>query len=146
MKILASLIFATGLIFFCYWVYAFFRCWQVKVYWKRIEATFSSVEIQKVKDDGEDIYYPDVEYQYNLNGQAYTGNRVSFSDNLGFNTTEVKKLGINELHVGGKRTVYYCQKDPSKSVIYSDISSNSLGAIIFSAILFGFSYVMFNYW
>jgi hypothetical protein len=65
-------------------------------------------------------YWPEVSYQYTVNGKQYSGSKVAYmrstSSSSGWANSVVSK------HPKGKQcTVYYDAKDPSKSVLLKDV-------------------------
>jgi len=61
-------------------------------------------------------HYPDIAYQYQVNGQDYTHNRYSQRPTLINNTSIIQRI-VNNYPVGATVTVYYDSENPQKSFL-----------------------------
>lgn len=62
-------------------------------------------------------YYPVVVYEYNIDGQHYTGNRLGFGSPVGVGIQAVVAQGLGKYPVGSNLPVYYNPNNPADAVL-----------------------------
>ncbi|MDX2161615.1 MAG: DUF3592 domain-containing protein [bacterium] len=81
-------------------------------------------------------YYPSIMYQYQVNGQQYTGNRLHFGARMGTGFYQQVQARVNEFPVGSAVTVYYDPSNPADAVLERTTSGGAL-QLIMVMVLFG---------
>lgn len=69
-------------------------------------------------------YYPLVVYQYTIDGQHYTGNRLGFGSQVGVGIQSLAARGLANYPVGGSVPVYYNPNNPADAVLERRASGN----------------------
>lgn len=102
----------------------------------------SSEVSQHTDSDGDAMYAASLKYTYQVNGQAYTGDRYSY----GAMSTSSRSYaaGIVAAHpVGAPVVVYYDQSDPEESTLRQGVDGSALFMTIFMT---PFNIVMLGGW
>jgi hypothetical protein len=62
-------------------------------------------------------HYPQVIYEYTVNGQKYMGNHINFGSPIGYGFAGMAERIIVKYPIGGMVQVYYNPADPSQAVL-----------------------------
>jgi hypothetical protein len=62
-------------------------------------------------------YYPNVIYEYTVNGQRYQGNRLTFGTQVGRGSYNTVQRQVDSYSVGGSIQVYYNPDNPAEAVL-----------------------------
>jgi len=108
-------------LFFCYRLVQAVRSKS----WPTVEGELSAAGLRQVQyrgveagggSDGASAVVADFSYSYSVDGQTYTGQRVTFSDHVNKTMASLKKLQTK--YQGQERVVvYYNPANPSQSVL-----------------------------
>ena len=109
--------------------------------------TFSG--IKKVSDSEGTFYFPDISYEYSVDGVTYLSDAIHFGPARGFAFPSSARKRASKYTVGMPVTVYYNPEDPNIAVLEPGIRTSSfiflgLGALSFIIGLFIFSVLI--YW
>lgn len=69
-------------------------------------------------------YYPLVVYEYAVNGQRYTGNRLRFGSQIGVELQSWAASALGKYPAGGSVPVYYNPDNPAEAVLIRNASGN----------------------
>jgi len=94
---------------------------------------------------GGSIYGINVLYDYQVMGQAYQGDQVSFgAEGTGFQTRRKAEKQLARFPMGGKTTIYYDPNDPRQAVL--ERKFDITGAILVVILgLAGLAMIVFSY-
>jgi hypothetical protein len=92
----------------------------------------SAVEYRSSDEGG--AYYPQVYYEYIVNGQTYRNNRIRFGMQMGFGAASISQNVVNKYPVETIQAVYYNPIDPTQSVL--DRSTGGANKILGCVIVF----------
>ena len=82
--------------------------------------TASSIETSR-SNKGNTMYSADIRYTYQVNGQGYTGSKVSFGDVSTSDSADARKI-VSRYQSGQAVTVYYNPQDPQQAVLETGFS------------------------
>jgi hypothetical protein len=68
-------------------------------------------------DSDSGAYYPQVFYEYQINGQTYRNSRIRFGMQMGFGAASVSQRVVSKYPVGTIQPVYFNPADPTQSVL-----------------------------
>jgi hypothetical protein len=95
-------------------------------FWDKAEGKITKSEIRTYQDDGE-MYEPQIEYQYEYKGQAYTSSQIGFGSGSSNNIKSSAQYFIDRYCLGWDVTVYINPEKPSKSMLEPGIRWNHIG-------------------
>ncbi len=107
--------------------------------WVAVPATITAVDLSVSRSDGNDTYLTTAEYNYQYQGQSFTGSRVGFgsgSDNIGsFHQDAYAELNNYKNRPGGFNAWVDPDK-PGNSVLYRDIRWPLVGFLMLFLLIF----------
>jgi hypothetical protein len=72
-------------------------------------------------ESGNTLYYPNVEYDYEVLGTAYTGNRINFGGSTGNSNRKKSEEILTQYPLGKNVPVYYDSNNPEDAVLEREI-------------------------
>lgn len=115
---------------------------QAMNHWTRVTGRVlaSSIEARtSTNGDGHrsTSYYPNVLYEYAVNGQRYQNNRITFGMDVGYgNRARVEQDVAQKYPVGGAIQVYYDPQDATQSVLELKLPASKWVWLIIFALVF----------
>lgn len=99
----------------------------------------------EVKDDGDNGYYPEVVYEYTVDGKRYEGDRLALGLVMTLGSRDIIEAQIVDYPPGKPVTVFYNPRNPSRATLNMDARSNN--ALLFGAVLiFVIVGIVFGVW
>ncbi len=90
--------------------------------WPTVEGVITYSGLNKSRNpDGNDMYSADVQYEYSVDGQKYSGGNIETMDGSTSSRSSVKKT-VRKYAVGTKVAVYYDPEFPNTAVLEPGIS------------------------
>ncbi|WP_457627915.1 DUF3592 domain-containing protein [Persephonella sp.] len=113
-------------------LFLFYRL--VRVYfWRKTEGTVLKSDIKKdTSTISYDYYYPDIRYEYTVNGKKYISDSI-FLTEIASDRKTIEKL-VKQFPEGSRITVYYNPLKPSESVLKRNYHA---GMFIQTLVFFG---------
>ena len=113
--------------------------------WPAVQGTVAASWVrrkQSTDDDGSisESYYPEIQYQYQIMGNEYQGDKITFGPKSGGNRTRAEKA-IAKYPTGANVTVYYQPDKPETAVLERSITKGLLFSGILMILLGIFLYV-----
>jgi hypothetical protein len=110
-----------------------YRVIKARLFWYKASGIVRKITVtEKALTDGDvTVYYPNIEYQYVVDGISYFGKRAHFLANAyGFTDKQMRKLGFVNLKAGSNIQISFDPTNPSDSVISAKISYGVLIMIL----------------
>jgi len=113
--------------------------WRMQ-YWTNTQASLKSASLKRHSSDDSDTYKAIAQYEYIINGQLYTNNRVSIAkdaDNIGDYQENLGRKLKHYYQSNQKITIWYDPQNPSDSIINREIRWGLLAFKMIFVIVFG---------
>lgn len=103
--------------------------------WSSVEGVITSAQIDEDTDVDEDgfsstTYTPQWQYQYTVNGNSYTGERISFGAVRGYGRLKKAQEELDKYPVNSSVRVYYDPEIPEESVLVQGTGGTWLGIFL----------------
>lgn len=103
--------------------------------WPEVEGQITATRIvhsrhEDSDGDTHDSYSPRVEYTYQVGGQTYTGQRISFGFNPSFSNPNKAQSFLGRYPVGGAVRVYHDPNLPGEAVLEKRSSGSTTGMVL----------------
>lgn len=96
------------------------------------EVVANDVRIDEIDD--EDFtrvrYIPQVRFEYQVDGQSYTGKRISYGSDPSFNSRQKALDFLNQFPVGNPVRVFYNPEKPQEAVLSQELRKMTAGLIV----------------
>ena len=107
------------------------------VNWPTAKGIIQTSSVIRQEDNGDDrnkvMYHAEVLYNFDVNGTAFSGNRISYGDYDSNRPTHARKI-VNKYRKGKSVTIYYSPKNPYDCLLEPGIKGQSLFMPIFGII------------
>lgn len=108
-----------------YWGWTILQDARASSSWPTSEGVVTSSEVDHSTDaEGGDSYSPEIDYQYQVDGQSLTNNQIKFGENSYNSRRTAEEIAAN-YPVGRQVIVYYDPEQPDKAVLEPGVSSGS---------------------
>ena len=109
--------------------------------WPAIQGTITSSHVHKETRTDSDhrtstTYYPKVQYQYQIEGRQYSGNRINFGGETG-GMKWLAQRAVDRYPSGKTVRVYYDPQNPEYAILESGITWGSILTFFFGLVFFG---------
>jgi hypothetical protein len=102
--------------------------------WPTAAGVVTSSEVDHSTDaEGGDSYSPEVDYQYQVDGQTITNNQIKFGENSYSSRRKAEEIAAN-YPLGQQVTVYYEPERPTNAVLEPGVSAGSYIVISIGAL------------
>jgi hypothetical protein len=83
------------------------------------QVIYASVEARRSRSGTgtSTTYYPNVIYQYQVNGQMYQGNRVTLGSSIGLGSYSAVQKTVDQYAIGSTIPIFYNPVNPAEAVI-----------------------------
>ncbi|MFZ0548264.1 MAG: DUF3592 domain-containing protein [Candidatus Promineifilaceae bacterium] len=108
-----------------YWGWTILQDAKASASWPTASGLVTSSEVSHSTDsDGNDSYSPEVDYQYQVDGQSIVNSQIKFGENSYGNRRKAEEIAGN-YPVGQQVTVYYDPERPDKAVLEPGVTAGS---------------------
>jgi len=91
--------------------------------WPTVNGTVTSSRVQTTRRDGKNEYMPRVQYSYVVDGQSFSGTRITASDEYQKNRGSADDI-LGRYPSGTAVTVFYDPQDPARAVLEQGLPGN----------------------
>jgi hypothetical protein len=109
---------------------------EVSLAWPSVSGKVLKAEVEQgesiADEDGmtRTIYYPSVEYEYEVGGQVFTGKKISFGATQTYSSNAKAAAELAQYPLGKPVPVYYDPADPGQAVLVRKAKGSTLGMIV----------------
>jgi hypothetical protein len=108
-----------------FWGWTILQDARASATWPAADGLIVGSEVDHSTDaEGGDSYSPEVDYTYQVSGQAYQNSRIKFGENS-YNSRRQAEEIVARYPSGQGVTVYYAPEEPENSVLEPGVSSGS---------------------
>jgi hypothetical protein len=116
-----------------YWGWTILQDARASATWPTAAGVVTSSEVDHSTDaEGGDSYSPEVDYQYQVDGQTITNNQIKFGENSYSSRRKAEEIAAN-YPLGQQVTVYYEPERPTNAVLEPGVSAGSYIVITIGA-------------
>jgi hypothetical protein len=117
-----------------YWGWTILQDARASATWPTAAGVVTSSEVDRSTDaEGGDSYSPEVDYQYQVDGQTITNNQIKFGENSYSSRRKAEEIAAN-YPLGQQVTVYYEPERPTNAVLEPGVSAGSYIVISIGAL------------
>jgi hypothetical protein len=117
-----------------YWGWTILQDARASATWPTAAGVVTSSEVDHSTDaEGGDSYSPEVDYQYQVDGQTITNNQIKFGENSYSSRRKAEEIAAN-YPLGQQVTVYYEPERPTNAVLEPGVSAGSYIVISIGAL------------
>jgi hypothetical protein len=103
--------------------------------WPATPGTVTFAEVKRGTnrdDDGNEsyVYYPSVQYTYQVQGQSFTGRNIAFGGKLASNDPAQAEKELARYPLNGQVPVYYNPDNPSEAVLERKAAGAKWGLVV----------------
>lgn len=99
----------------------------------------------RLRDNKGISYYPDVDYEYVVDGKKYIGEKIFYGQYGSGMRDKIQKIA-DKYPAGKMVTVYYNPKNPGEAVLERGIRWSIFLALILGLIFVGVGIILYKYW